>query len=219
MSDRPASQPIHKVAALRDVRIPVSDGLELSANFFASYVVGRVEFVQRGLYLQAQNAVDEWVLGGELDVRWTATRWLGARLSAGAARTVARRADALAALLGPEVRNPLFPPIQVHGFVDFTVWQLPQRLTAKLSLEASFVGPRAASQSNALLAGRAYDLPSYFYGGASVSVFGTPIGARETRVALRVSNLFDVRYVEPGVGGIDLPAQGRTFFLTLLQQL
>lgn len=31
---RPASQPIHGVAVLRDVRIPVSDGLELSANLW-----------------------------------------------------------------------------------------------------------------------------------------------------------------------------------------
>jgi len=31
---RPASQPIHGVAGLRDVRIPVSDGLELSANLW-----------------------------------------------------------------------------------------------------------------------------------------------------------------------------------------
>jgi putative CocE/NonD family hydrolase len=31
---RPASQPVHGVAALRDVRIPVSDGLELSANLW-----------------------------------------------------------------------------------------------------------------------------------------------------------------------------------------
>ena len=31
---RPASQPTHRVAALRDVRIPVSDGLELSANLW-----------------------------------------------------------------------------------------------------------------------------------------------------------------------------------------
>lgn len=31
---RPASQPIHGVAALHDVRIPVSDGLELSANLW-----------------------------------------------------------------------------------------------------------------------------------------------------------------------------------------
>jgi putative CocE/NonD family hydrolase len=31
---RPASRPIHGVAALRDVRIPVSDGLELSANLW-----------------------------------------------------------------------------------------------------------------------------------------------------------------------------------------
>src|SRR5258706_9456192 len=31
---RPASQPIHRVAALHHVRIPVSDGLELSANLW-----------------------------------------------------------------------------------------------------------------------------------------------------------------------------------------
>jgi uncharacterized protein len=34
VTDRPASQPVHTVAALRDVRIPVSDGLELSANLW-----------------------------------------------------------------------------------------------------------------------------------------------------------------------------------------
>ncbi len=34
MTDRPASPPIHAVAVLRDVRIPVSDGLELSANLW-----------------------------------------------------------------------------------------------------------------------------------------------------------------------------------------
>ena len=33
-TDRPASQPGHGVAALRDVRVPVSDGLELSANLW-----------------------------------------------------------------------------------------------------------------------------------------------------------------------------------------
>jgi putative CocE/NonD family hydrolase len=32
--DRPASQPIHEVQTLRDVRIPVRDGLELSANLW-----------------------------------------------------------------------------------------------------------------------------------------------------------------------------------------
>jgi hypothetical protein len=31
---RPASQPVHGVAALRDVRIPVGDGLELSVNLW-----------------------------------------------------------------------------------------------------------------------------------------------------------------------------------------
>ena len=31
---RPASQPVHGVAALFDVRIPVSDGIELSANLW-----------------------------------------------------------------------------------------------------------------------------------------------------------------------------------------
>ena len=37
---RPASQPIHGVAALRDVRIPVSDGLELSANLWLPEPLG-----------------------------------------------------------------------------------------------------------------------------------------------------------------------------------
>ncbi|MBA2717960.1 MAG: CocE/NonD family hydrolase [Chloroflexi bacterium] len=40
MTERPASQPVHGVAALRDVRIPVSDGLELSANLWLPEPLG-----------------------------------------------------------------------------------------------------------------------------------------------------------------------------------
>jgi hypothetical protein len=45
------------------------------------------------------------------------------------------------------------------------------------------------------------------------------IPKRDTNIALRVSNVINYGWVDPGFGGIDVPAQGITAFLTVMQSL
>ena len=131
------------------------------------------------------------------------------------ARTVARSTDA--ALEGlPEATNPLFPALQAHLLVD---WQLPF-LGLRLSPEVSLIGARGASQSNTLELGTPYTLPGYLY--TAVALSAPPfrwLSDRDTSFAFRATNLLNMTWAEPGFGGIDVPKQGFTAFLTLTQSL
>ncbi|MHB8875259.1 MAG: TonB-dependent receptor plug domain-containing protein, partial [Myxococcaceae bacterium] len=188
---------------------------ELSVNLFLMAVAGRVVFVQRGLYLEAQNLLDEQVLGGEIESRLVLAEGLKARLSGGFAKTVAQTTGP--SLLGaPAVRNPLFPALQAHLIVEY---QLPVLGRPQLSAELSYVGARPASQSNALIQGAAYSLPQYLYSAAAVSWSGPSLFGRRTGVALRVTNPLGLSWAEPGFGGYEVPGPGRAATLTLTQNL
>jgi hypothetical protein len=195
-------------------RLPDERG-EIALNVFATDVVGRVELLPLGIFVQAQNIQDEWVLGGELDASLWPWRPLRLRLLAGVAHTVARSAEA--ALAGrPQVTNPAFPSVQAHLVAD---WRAPW-LGLRLSAEASLIGPRSATFSNALLRGADYSLPAYFYSAVAVSTAGLRLlPAGETSVALRVSNLLNTAFADPGFGGVDVPGLGVTTFLTVVQSL
>ncbi len=188
---------------------------EISANLFVTQLKGHVEFVQRGIYLEAENSLDETFVGGELDARFRVGRALQLRTGVGVAKSVSRTRDDLAIVFGgSEVDQPFFPPYQIHLIADYT---LPV-LGLRLSPEVSWVGARTSSQSNAVENQGAYELPAYLYTAIALSLPEQKLfGDRPTAVSLRVSNVLDTRYVEPGFGGIDLPAQGRTVFLTLSQ--
>ena len=194
-------------------RLPSQLG-EVTANAYFMSVINRVEYVQTGLYLQAQNVQDEHVVGGEVDARVTPLRWLQLRLGLGLARSIAIEANT--AIVGlPQVRNALFPPVQVHASASFI---LPGEI--RLTPELSWISERAASQSNALQNGNAYTVPAYVFLGFAAS---TPtfrwLGARGTSFSLRVTDLLNRRWAEPGFGGIDVPTQGLTGLLTLNQEL
>jgi outer membrane receptor for ferrienterochelin and colicins len=208
------AQTAHTIEAAGAYKLPREKG-ELSVNVFATDLLGRVEFLPTGNFVQAQNITDEWVMGGELDSRFAVARPLHIRFSAGVARTVARSAGA--ALLGkPEELNSLFPTYQLHLIGD---WALPW-WALKLSAEVSYIGARPASFSNALIKGAPYDLGGYVYTALSLSTAGRIIIPRhETSLALRVSNVINQIWTEPGFGGVDVPAQGITVFLTIVQAL
>lgn len=194
-------------------RLPSGLG-EVTANAYFMAVANRVEYVQTGLYLQAKNVQDEYVVGGELDARVSPLRWLHLRLGVGVARSIAVSANQ--AIVGlPEVRNALFPAVQAHASASFV---LPGEL--RLTPELSWISARAASQSNALQNGNAYSVPDYVYLGFSAS---TPtwklLGERGTSFSLRLSDLLNRRWAEPGFGGVDVPTQGLTGLLTLNQEL
>lgn len=195
-------------------RLPSGLG-EIAANVYVEAVNQRVEFMQTGLYLEAQNVSNEWVVGGELDARVNVLKSLQLRLAGTFARTVQSTGDA--DLEGmPQVVNPLFPPYQLHLLAT---WTLPWA-GIKVAPEVSYVGPRAASNSNALEQGSAYEIPGHFYTALAVSMPAKNLfGGTETSFSLRLTNLLDERYAEPGFGGIDVPASGFGAMLTLTQSL
>jgi iron complex outermembrane receptor protein len=208
------AQTAHTLELAGGYRLPNERG-ELSVNVFATDVLGRVEFLPSGNFVQAENIQDEWVVGGELDSRFVLARPLRLRLLAGIAKTVDRSTGT--ALLGkPDPLNPLFPTYQFHLIGDYA---LPF-FGLKLSAEVSYIGPRPASFSNALIRGSSYDLDGYVYTALSLSTAGRIIiPHRETSIALRVSNVVNWIWTEPGFGGVDVPAPGLTAFLTVIQAL
>jgi iron complex outermembrane receptor protein len=210
------SQKAHTIEVAAGYQLPGQRGT-ISTNVFASDVIGRVEFLPVGNFVQAENIRDEWVVGGELDSRFRLTRALHLRFSAGVARTVALSPGE--GLLGkPIVNNPLFPAYQFHLSGD---WAVPiPRVGLRLSAEVSYIGPREASFSNALIFGAPYQLGGYVFTALALNTSGLHIlPRRETRISLRLSDVINYGWVEPGFGGIDVPSQGITVFLTLTQSL
>jgi iron complex outermembrane receptor protein len=195
------------------LRLPGELG-DVQMNGYVTDIRGRVEFLPTGSYIIASNTQNERVVGGEFTSRLVPWKRLRVNLMASVARTV-RRTGMVEGLLGkPDVPNPLFPAYQVGSIFDGLLpWA-----GLRGSLELGYVGPREGSFSNAVLEGAAYDLPAYVYSALSVSAAGPLIFSdRASRIALRVSDLFDQRWTEPGFGGVDIPTQGITTMLTLSQ--
>ncbi len=192
-----------------------NDRGELSANIFTTEVRERVEFVRRGTFLHAVNIPSERIAGLELDGRLALARPLQLHLVVGLSRTISRDSGAL--LTGvPEVVDPLFPSLQAHAIVDgFLPWY-----GLRLSGELSLIGPISASAANASAnAGVAYTLPAHLYTAVTLSTAGQRLlGDRLTSAALRVSNLLNQSWAEPGFGGIDVPSERLTLTLTIQQE-
>ncbi|MEW5855604.1 MAG: TonB-dependent receptor [Myxococcota bacterium] len=203
----------HTVEAATGASLPDGRG-EISANLFATNISGRVEFRQSGLFQRAENTVTELVVGAEVASRFILTPSLHLRVLSGAARTVWQRAGSELGSLVP-VTNQLFPPLQVHLIGDYLIPSAGLRLSA----EASYVGARRSSQSNAVLKGGEYELAPYLYTAGAISWTRVLLPGRETGVNLRLANVFNRPWVDPGFGGIDVPAQGVTAVLTVNQAL
>jgi iron complex outermembrane receptor protein len=195
------------------LRLPDELG-DVQVNGYVMDIRGRVEFLPTGSYIIASNTQNERVVGGELSSHLVPWKRLRANLMASVARTV-RRTGMVEGLLGkPDVTNPLFPAYQVGAIVDgFLPWA-----GLRASLELHYVGDREDSFSNAVIKGAAYDVPAYVYSALSLSATGPLVFSdHASRIALRVSDLLNQRWTEPGFGGVDVPTQGRTVVLTLSQ--
>jgi iron complex outermembrane receptor protein len=208
------AQTAHTFELAGDYKLPKERG-QITVNLFATDVLGRVEFLPTGTYLQATNIQSEWVMGGELDGRVMVAKPLHLRLLAGIAHTVMRS-------LGPtipdtpQVLNELFPLYQVHLIGDYTLpwWSV------SLSAEFSYIGPRPASLDASLARGAGYELSGYPYAALAIALPPRKIIlGRQTRATFRISNVFNTHFNEPGFGGIDIPNQGITALLTIVQSL
>jgi iron complex outermembrane receptor protein len=206
------AQTAHSGEVAVGVRLPGDLG-DIQVNGFVTKVQGRVEFLPTGSYVIANNTQDEWLVGGELASHFVPARHLHYNLLASVAKTI-HRSGLIQGLLGrPVVTNPLFPQYQFGTIVDYSLPWLGMRMSAELA----YVGRRSASFSNALLRGASYELDGYVYSAFSLSAAGHLIRDRESRIALRVTDVLNRRWAEPGFGGVDVPTNGATAYLTMIQ--
>jgi outer membrane receptor for ferrienterochelin and colicins len=206
------AQRAHTVELAGGYSLPKKRG-EILVNTYLSSVLGRVEYVQFGTLSIAKNMIDEVVVGGELDARYNLTDPFRLRWTLGVAKTVNSISGALVAV---QVENPLFPVFQTHLIADYDLF----RFGVRLSAEVSYISARASSQPNAQYKTEAYAVPGYVYTAVSVAMPEKKLfGDRTTQVSLRVSDLFNQRRAEPGFGGVDVPTQGITTLLTIVQSL
>jgi iron complex outermembrane receptor protein len=207
------AQTAHSGELAVGVRLPGDIG-DVQLNGFVTKVQGRVELLPTGSYIIANNTQDEWLVGGEMASHFVPSKRLRASLHGSVARTVQRSGTILGLLGKPVVTNPLFPKFQVGTILDYT----PAWAWLRLSAELAYVGPRSTSFSNAVLMGASYDLGAYVYSALAVSASGPLLlPERESRISLRVTDVMNRRWAEPGFGGIDVPTQGVTAFVTLVQ--
>jgi outer membrane receptor for ferrienterochelin and colicins len=195
------------------LRLPDGWG-DVQVNGFVTSIKGRVEFLPTGSYVIADNTQDERVAGGEFAAHVVPIKRLRLNLHGSMAETISR-SGTIEGLLGkPDVPNPMFPKFQFGAIADFTLpWA---GLT--VSAELAAVGARPASFSNSVIRGSAYDLDPYLFSALAVSASGPWLfDGRQSRISLRIDDLLNRRWAEPGFGGVDVPTQGTTTMLTLRQ--
>ena len=187
---------------------------EVEVNGFVTKINGRVEYIQHDLYLNAENAVDETLMGAELAGRLRPAPFFMARLGMGLAQITKQEVDEAFALFGTEEIPSTFPPLQVHLLTEFKEPKNDIRLTP----EISYVSKRSSTQSNSLQAFGAYTFDAYFYMAISASAPEFYLARNHpTRVAVRVTDLLASQSEEPGFNGIDYPVLGRQGWLTVTQ--
>lgn len=174
-----------------------SQDLALALNAYRLTVRAKTELLPLGANLQPQNSGRQQGKGAEAEATWQvgAQRW----------RAQWAWADT------DDHFQPRLQPLQVTPTASYPrlvariSWQYLHPAWGQFALAAREVSPRRASkvnsQENFL---RPYQLGSYATADAS---WNHAIGPH--LLALRISNLFDRRYAEPGYGGVDLPAPGR----------
>ncbi len=186
----------------------------IQASVFATSVEQLVTYLQTTKYFEASNGPARWFFGGELELEWTPLRELAFTASGS---LVVPRLDPAAQVSALGAAMPIFPALQGRVAVD---WAMAFLRGAHLSAQLRVVGPRLASESNAVELYRGYALPTYAVVSASAALLDQRwLKARKTSLKLRVDNLLDTRFAEAGYGGVDLPALGRSVMFTVSQEL
>jgi iron complex outermembrane receptor protein len=186
-------------------------------NGFVTLVDGKVEYIQRGLWLTAENAGNEVFAGAELDASVTPTERLGVRVGLGVSASLwSEKSEHDVVISAFELEQPLYPTYQAHCALE---WRIPV-VEVWVSPEISVVGARTASQSNALETNEAYTLPAYVYTAVAVSSPNLHLlGDRETRLTARLRDVLDDGHADPGFAGLDVPTRGFDAWLMLQQEL
>ena len=181
-------------------------------------MIGLVEYVLHDTNLQAENAVDEDIVGAELAARTGPAPWLMVQLGAGVAGVVGQRLDPDLALVSGTDRGiaPTFPTIQAHLLAEFRIPSVDVRVAPEVSVvsarSASPVEQTCSPSRRLRESGRTpWSLP------ASPRRRSTSGPRTPTSISMRVTDIFGTQGNEPGFNGIDYPTLGRRAWLNVTQ--
>lgn len=197
-----ALRPETSASSEASVAWQATPALSLSANVYKLAVRDLTELLPLGGNVQPQNSGRQRGHGWEGEAYWQfGVQRLRAQLS---------WADT------DDYLQPRLQPVQVTPTASYPrlvarlSWQYLHAQWGQLAVSARHVSPRRASKINSrenFL--RPYQLPAYTLADLNWQRSFGPHG-----VSLRVANLFDRRYAEPGYGGVDLPGLGRSVALS-----
>lgn len=181
----------------------------LSANAFYNIIKNKVEFIYERGNLRAHNLGKLTSRGFEVELGWESGE-LGGFCNLSYQSTEMQDEDEDHDEMG------LYPELICHVGVNYAI----PRYHLNLNLQCSYAAERGASQANIVEnAGESYQLDGYAIGTVTVSTEGLEVfGQRETLLSLKVHNVADKRYAEPGYNGIDIPSIGRRFLLRITQE-
>jgi outer membrane receptor protein involved in Fe transport len=176
---------------------------------FYQRIDDKIEFVNAGTDQVARNTGRSSYVGLESSLRlsfWRVSPYLSANL--------------LRPLTGEDPMTPAtpsYPEKTASVGVDAEVLLAPR---LHLNALVRYVGPRGATAQNVLQNfTNPYELPAFTSADINLSTGRLSLLGQvpKTRFLLSVRNLLDERHSEPGFGGFDVPATGRSFFFEVQQ--
>jgi outer membrane receptor for ferrienterochelin and colicins len=188
--------------------------LTLSTNGAYNVLSDKTEFVQQGINKVARNVARAATLSWETMAELRYQSIFRAHASFEAQKTVRETGQDGYSAEVVGTAGGIYPNLMVHGGMALQPTELPLRAT----VQTSFIGQRRASDTNILLNGGPYVLPSYLLLEAGLAttrfdLFG--LERHEVSFALTGKNLLGAKGPTPGFSGVDYPLAPRTFFLQM----
>jgi outer membrane receptor protein involved in Fe transport len=181
---------------------PASAHWSTQVTVYQTRVKDLVTLEQAFFNLVARNSSDSRVKGLEVELRYK-YGGLDGYLNVSHANSARGTNRYTLAPLAQRPEGELFPRNSANLGVSTSLFE--RRLS--LSLDQRYVGARPAANANVLLANQAYQLGSYI----DATLTARWSLGRAGQLRLQVRDLWNSRYVDPGVGGIDYPSLGRRY--------
>jgi outer membrane receptor for ferrienterochelin and colicins len=186
--------------------------LNLTGNAVYNVLSDKTEFVQQGINKVARNVARAGTLSWEVLAELKYQSMVKAHVSFETQRTVRRTGQDGYSAEVVGTAGGIYPTLMLHGGLAAQPTGLPLRAT----VQASYIGERRPSDTNILLNGGPYTLPSYLLLEAGLAttrfdLFG--LERHEISFALTGKNLLGAKGPTPGFSGVDYPLTPRTFLL------
>ncbi len=194
--------------------VPINQALHVTSTVFLTDVADLVIYDSTISNFFARNSADSTTYGAELELRYQQDHW-HTYLNASWQSTRVEDDPQNLFVLQEREKGSLFPRFNSNFGVSYR-WTQPQ---ITLSLNNRYVGQRPASTQNVVLAQRFYSLQDYLDSTLTLSTQAFSMSTRTpATLRLQVRDLWDVAYVNPGFGGIDIPTLGRQYWLSFEQR-